>query len=81
MAAVKGRRRRSNDEIVTVPMQARVAIPTREKVRSVADTLGVSMSSYLDALIANDELDENGRPAWWREERVDNGQGELPLTG
>lgn len=68
MAAVKGRRRRSNDEVITVPMQGRVSISTREKARSVADALGVSMSKYLDQLIANDALDEQGRPVWWQDE-------------
>lgn len=85
MAAVKGRRRRSNDEILTVPMQGRVAIATREKARAVADTLGVSMSKYLDELIAKDELDEDGRPLWWRERELEQQQADpqqvLPLTG
>ncbi|MBU2698549.1 hypothetical protein [Pimelobacter sp. 30-1] len=79
MAAVKGRRRRSNDEVLTVPMQGRVPVATREKARSVADSLGVSMAQYLTQLIANDELDEHGRPLWWQEQ--DPAQGELPLTG
>lgn len=71
MAAVKGRRRRHEPNgvtLVTVPMQGRVSPTTRDKARSVADALGVSMSAYLDSLVANDQLDENGRPVWWTDE-------------
>ncbi|GAB2864620.1 hypothetical protein GCM10027026_13010 [Myroides odoratimimus subsp. xuanwuensis] len=67
MAAVKGRRRRSADSGVTVPMQGHVSPETRLKARAVADALGVSMGQYLDTLVANDQLDEDGRPVWWIE--------------
>ena len=80
MPAVKGRRKRPYDvNVPKVPMQGHVAPSTRAKARAVADALGVSMSAYLDTLVANDELDDNGRPLWWVE--PDSGQAELPMTG
>lgn len=78
MPAVKGRRHRATSD-PTVPMQGRVQPQTRAKARAVADALGVSMSAYLDQLVANDQLDADGRPVWWAE--PDDQQEALPLTG
>lgn len=84
MPAVKGRRRRhepSGVTVVTVPMQGRVSPTTREKARAVADALGVSMSAYLDSLVANDQLDEHGRPIWWSDRHDEDGPTDDYIPG
>lgn len=55
---------------LTAPTNARVQETTKAKASAIADTLGISLSAYLDALIARDQLDDDGRPIWWDEATV-----------
>jgi hypothetical protein len=74
-----GSKRRPN-AAPTVLLQARVDPQIRAKANGIAAAAGVSLSAYIEQLIAHEELqlDEDGRPAWWPEALEDE-QEELPL--
>jgi hypothetical protein len=75
MPLTPGSKRRPNDA-PTVLLQARVDPKARSKARQMAEAAGVSMSAFLEQLIACQDVDEHGRPAWWPEAPD---QEELPL--
>jgi hypothetical protein len=60
----------------TVLMQAHVHPDVRERAKELAGAAGVSLSAYLERLIANERADDQGRPVWWP---ADDEQEELPL--
>ena len=78
MAAVKGRTQRKGVGASTVQMNLRVSTHMRTKVQRAADALKISEAAYLDALLEREELDDQGRPLWWRDP-VPGDQEELPL--
>lgn len=61
----------------SVALFARVRPPLHDKAHRAAAATGVSLASYVEQLIARDEVDEHGRPLWWP--RTDPSQEELPL--
>lgn len=76
--AVKGRAHRPPTGAATVPLQGRVAPEIRDKARRAADAAGISMATYLERLVAQDPVDDNGCPVWLKPRRDD--QGVLPLS-
>ena len=76
--AVKGRASRPSTGAATVPLQGRVAPEIRDKARRAADAAGISMATYLERLVAQDPVDENGCPTWLKPRPDD--QGVLPLS-
>jgi hypothetical protein len=58
-------------------VRVRVTESQHEKLQAMADALGVSAASLVDRMLAREEVDEFGRPLWWRELVAD--QQELPL--
>ena len=44
----------------------------------IADSLGISISAYVERLLEREELDALGRPVWW-DEPCARDQEELPL--
>lgn len=78
MAAVRGRSSRPATAAGTVPLQGRVAPEVREKARRAADAAGISIATYLERLVAQDEVDQNGCPTWLKPRHKD--QGVLPLS-
>jgi len=54
---------------------------TKAKADAIADTLGISLSAYVDALIARDQLDETGRPLWWQDETPEDHPELFRMTG
>lgn len=64
MAAVKGRKHRVGVSDY-VRLVADVPPETKALVNATAQALGISVSAYLAVLLARQELDEQGRPAWW----------------
>ena len=78
MAAVRGRSSRPATAAGTVPLQGRVAPEVREKARRAADAAGISIATYLERLVAQDEVDQNGCPTWLEPRHKD--QGVLPLS-
>lgn len=78
MAAVKGRKHRVGVADY-VRLVADVPPETKTLVNATAEALGISVSAYLAALLAHQELDEHGRPLWWTAP-VPRDQGVLPLT-
>jgi hypothetical protein len=74
--AVKGRASRPGTG-ATVPLQGRVAPEIRDKARRAADAAGISMAAYLERLVAQDPVDDNGCPTWLNPRNDD--QGVLPL--
>lgn len=77
MGAVKGRSKRAPGAAAT--LYARVGPEQYEKARTAAAAVGVSVAAYLDALLAHDDLDADGRPVWWTGPAPTN-QEELPLS-
>lgn len=77
VAAIKGRTPRQLTT-PTVVLQARVQPETRSKAHDAARALGISVAAYVERLIQQDELTEDGRPMWWPEEPQ---PGQLPLAG
>jgi hypothetical protein len=78
MAGVQGRRHRTgvaNAERLLV----RVDPAHAEKARTAATALGISVTAYVDALLGHEQLDEHGRPLWWKDP-VPTDQKELPLS-
>jgi len=75
--AVKGRTPRPGTGVATVPLQGRVAPEIRDKARRAADAAGISMAAYLEQLVAQDPVDDNGCPTWLNPRNDD--QGVLPL--
>ena len=75
MSAIKGRPRRPLQEPGVV-VQARVSPETRAKAHKTAAALNVSLTAYVERLIAHDQLDESGRPVWWPKDE----QEELSLS-
>ncbi|MBB3092168.1 hypothetical protein [Nocardioides albus] len=78
MGQIAGRRHSAVP--LTARTSARLQESTKAKADAIADTLGVSLWTYVDALIARDELDEAGKPIWWtgqpgKEEEL------FPMTG
>lgn len=72
--------RRHSAVRLTERSNARLQESTKAKADGIADTLGVSLSAYVDALIARDQLDEAGRPIWWT--GMPGAEEELfPMTG
>lgn len=64
MGAVKGRSQRTNARgEPTVLIQGRVVPQTREHAREAADSMGISMASYIELLIQNDAREHHVRPA------------------
>jgi len=60
-----GRRSRpAADEQIVVSVTVSVPLATRTHLRAVADATGISVSRYVDALVARDELDSCGVPVW-----------------
>lgn len=80
MAAVKGRRHRTG-VADAVLLQVRVSPHLRQDVEAAATALGISLSAYMEALLAREaeQRDETGRPLWWTDP-VPRDQQELPLT-
>lgn len=78
MPAIKGRHTRAANA-PTVLLQARVDPKLREKAHRAAGALGISMASYMEHLLAHEELDANGRPVWWTDPAPAD-QEELPLS-
>lgn len=78
MAAVRGRSSRPDTGVGTVPLQGRVAPEIREKARRAADAAGISIATYLERLVAQDPVDQNGCPVWLEPRMKD--QGVLPLS-
>ena len=78
MSAVAGRRHRSfgPDEPTPVLMQGRVRPEVRAKANAAAQAAGITLASYLERLVARDEVDLNGCPLWLTPA---NPQEELPL--
>lgn len=76
MPPIKGRRPRPG--VVTVRVNAHVTPETKAKADAIADALGISMSAYLEDLIRQEQLDEQGRPVR-RMAPVPRDQEELPL--
>lgn len=76
MAAVKGRRKRPPS--ATATLYARVAPDRHAKAHAAAAAMGVAVATYLDQLIARDEVDQHGMPLWWDGE-PSQAQEELPL--
>ncbi len=76
--AVKGRASRPPTGAATVPLQGRVAPEIRDKARRAADAAGISMATYLERLIAQDPVDDNGCPTWLKS--CPDDQGVLPLS-
>lgn len=77
MAAIKGRRHRSGVS-QAVALQVRVQPAQRAKAETAAAALGISVAAYIDRLLAEEVLDESGRPLWWTQP-VPADQEELPL--
>ncbi|WP_143448467.1 hypothetical protein [Kineosporia sp. A_224] len=77
MAAIKGRRHRSGVS-QAVALQVRVQPAQRAKAETAAAALGISVAAYIDRLLAEEVLDEAGRPLWWTQP-VPADQEELPL--
>lgn len=77
MAGVKGRSHRRGVKDAK-EVRVRFRPPVREKAERAASALGVSLTTYVDELVARDQLDENGRPLWW-DMPVPRDQRELPL--
>lgn len=78
MAAVSGRKHRTGVSD-TVPMTGRVQAKHKEKVEQIAAALGISAAAYLDALIAHEQVGDDGRPVWWTDPTPTD-QQELPLA-
>jgi hypothetical protein len=78
MAAVKGRTHRTG-VADAVQLNTRVHAARRAKAQQVADALGISLGTYIDTLLDREQLDERGRPVWWRD-AVPRDQEELPLS-
>ncbi|MEJ5913172.1 toxin-antitoxin system HicB family antitoxin [Pseudokineococcus sp. 1T1Z-3] len=49
----------------SVAVYARVHPDLHAKAHRAAAALDVSLATYVEALLARDELDESGRPTWW----------------
>ena len=77
MPAVQGRRKAPRLRVGKTLIQGWVPVEIHEKASRAADAAGVSLTLYLQKLIANDQVDENGCPVWLP--RVDTEQEELPL--
>ena len=77
MAAVKGRNKRRNARDA-VAVGIRVHPDHRAKLDMIADSLGISISAYVERLLEREELDALGRPVWW-DEPCARDQEELPL--
>lgn len=75
MAPVRGRAYRPRG--ATSPIQGRIPPAVHDKARRAADAAGITISAYLEALIARDQVDESGCPVWLEPAR--SGQEELPL--
>lgn len=76
MAAIKGRRKRP--PAATATLYARVAPERHAKAHAAAAAMGVAVATYLDELIARDQVDAEGLPVWW-EHPPARQQEELPL--
>ncbi len=76
MPPIKGRRARPG--VVTVRVNAHVTPEAKAKADAIADALGISMSAYLEDLIRQEQLDEQGRPVR-QMAPVPRDQEELPL--
>ena len=77
MPAVKGRKHRSGVS-GAVSTRVRLDPAQKEKAELAATALGISMTTYIEALIARDAVDERGRPVWWTDPAPGD-QEELPL--
>lgn len=79
MSAMPGRRQRSfgPDDPTPVLMQGRVRPEVRAKANAAAQAAGITLASYLERLVARDEVDLNGCPLWLIPAAAD--QEELPL--
>lgn len=63
-----------------VPIGGRVDPKHKKTAEQAAFALGVSLSTYLDVLLAHEatQLDARGRPSWWTDPAPAD-QQELPL--
>jgi hypothetical protein len=79
MAGVRGRKHRTGVAHY-VRLTGRVDPEHAQLAERTASALGVSLSTYLDELLAREarQLDDRGRPSWWTEP-IPADQEELPL--
>lgn len=77
MPGVPGRRYRTG-VANHIPLRVRLSPESHARAQQVADALGVSVTAYVDRLLAHDDLDAHSRPVWWGPAPRD--QEELPLT-
>ncbi|MBC7594915.1 MAG: hypothetical protein H7288_13425 [Kineosporiaceae bacterium] len=64
----------------TVALNAHVDPAVKAKIDKVCDALGKSQGQVLDLLIANADVDANGRPAFWSGPLASDIHEELPLA-
>ena len=67
---VKGRTARPRIGAPMVVLGVRVLGSTRDRANDLAADLNISLSMYIEQLIAADAVDEFGRPAWADEEHA-----------
>ncbi|MEJ7831586.1 MAG: hypothetical protein WKF79_01610 [Nocardioides sp.] len=60
-------------------MHLRIPADVKAKLERVADALGKSQSQVLELIIANTEVDADGRPSFWEGHLPIDTQTELPL--
>lgn len=63
----------------SVALFARVRPEFHAKARRAAAVTGVSLATYIEQLVARDEVDQHGRPVWWPTSPPAE-QEELPLS-
>jgi hypothetical protein len=64
MAGARGRKHRVGVGDA-VALRVRVHPERHAKAEAAAAALGISVAAYVDLLLANEQLDEHGRPVWW----------------
>jgi hypothetical protein len=79
MAMNRQRRTRGTGKS-TVALNVHIDPAIKAKIDKVCDALGRSQGQVLDLLIANAEVDANGRPAFWDGPLASDIHEELPLA-
>ncbi|MFS3130623.1 hypothetical protein ACLM5J_19635 [Nocardioides sp. Bht2] len=82
MALTPGMRRRPEGSLhETVLFQTRVASETKSSINDIAGACGISTAWFLDLLAEHltTDLDEHGRPRWFKEPAILTDHPELPL--